>query len=72
MEFGLKTFDFSLKLPNMKLNYHFKTSISKSQNYVAKYHFLSLYKYFIDSAYLAGSKVVSDFLEIWLSSLIKP
>ena len=51
VEFGLKTFDFSLKLPNMKLNYHFKTSISKSQNYVAKYHFLSLYKYFIDSAY---------------------
>ena len=39
VEFGLKTFDFSLKLPNMKLNYHFKTSISKSQNYVAKYHF---------------------------------
>ena len=51
MEFGLKTFNFSLKLPNMKINYHFKTSISKSQNYVAEYRFLSLYKYFIDSAY---------------------
>ena len=51
MEFILKTFDFSLKLPNMKLNYHFKTSISKSQNYVAKYHFFKAVQIFIDSAY---------------------